>query len=221
MSALKQSAEVLAGASAADDAEMEAKKTVAMAKCQKRLEAARFLYEGGEIGREDYLSRKQAFEDELLHWQNYSSDVTRMHVQLTLCVQALTQLVELWEASNDEGKQVLARGLFDEIVFDLDAEQIVNFKLKPWAQQFLLVRGYMTGAIGSIVPPAGIQPPSVPLAVVTLLRQPFRNPYASERGLWLRRCEIHRLYCEGYSKTDIAREFGISARRVGQVLKGE
>ena len=40
---------------------------------------------------------------------------------------------------------------------------IEGFKLKPWAQQFLLVRGFGCEAIGSIVPPAGIEPaPSPP-----------------------------------------------------------
>ena len=103
-------------------------------------------------------------------------------------------------------------------MFDLDSERIVNFKLKPWAQQFLLVRGYQTGVIGSNVPPAGIRGLSVPVAVTILLRQPFRNPYASVAGLQERAQEIQRLFMAGVSKTQIARMFGISPRRVGQVL---
>jgi len=30
--------------------------------------------------------------------------------------------------------------LFDEIVYDLDKQQIIGFKLKSWAEQFLMVR---------------------------------------------------------------------------------
>ena len=54
-------------------------------------------------------------------------------------------------------------GLFDEIVYDLDLQQIVDFRLKPWADQFLIVCAAMCEATGTEVPPAGIEPaPSPP-----------------------------------------------------------
>ena len=95
---------------------------------------------------------------------------------------------------------------------------IEGFKLKPWAQQFLLVRGYRCEAIGSIVPPAGIGALSVPESVAILLSQPFRDPYASKQGLKQRGHEMRELLREGLTKSAIARLYGISPRRVGQVL---
>lgn len=113
--------------------------------------------------RDAYLSRKSTIEDELRHWQNYSSETTQMQIQLTMCVNAFTRLVDLWKSSSDEGRQTLAKGLFEEIVFDLDDQMMVDFKLKPWAERFLVVRGLQTGAEGTALPPAGIEPaPSPP-----------------------------------------------------------
>lgn len=53
------------------------------------------------------------------------------YVQLVVCVEVLTKLVQLWELSSDQDKQELVRSLFEELVFDLDKQQIVGFKLKP------------------------------------------------------------------------------------------
>ncbi len=38
-----------------------------------------------------------------------------------------------------EDRQGLARSLFSEIVYDLDARRIVDFKLKPWADRFVVL----------------------------------------------------------------------------------
>ena len=54
-------------------------------------------------------------------------------------------------------------GLFEEIVYDLDLQQIVDFRLKSWAERFLVVRGMQLGGEGTALPPAGIEPaPSPP-----------------------------------------------------------
>ena len=89
------SASLLGGTFETHD-DSEAKRTAAIAKCQKRLEAARHLYEDGELERDVYLNRKATIEDELLHWRNYTSETTRMQIQLAMCVEAFTRLVELW-----------------------------------------------------------------------------------------------------------------------------
>ncbi len=160
---LKHTASTLFGEAVTSSQDIEPKRTAAIAKCRKRLDAARHLYEDGELDRDAYLARKADLEEELLHWENYTIEVSQIQVQLALCVDSIARLVELWEDSSDEGRQTLARGLFEEIVFDLDAERIVDFKLKAWAQQFLLVRGYNSEAMGPNVPPAGIEPaPSPP-----------------------------------------------------------
>jgi hypothetical protein len=34
----------------------------------------------------------------------------------------------------------MARHLFEYVVYDLDRQEIVDFRLKPWADQFLVLR---------------------------------------------------------------------------------
>ena len=113
--------------------------------------------------RDAYLSRKSAIEDDLRHWQNYTTEARQMHIELMMCADAFNRLVGLWEKADDDGRQLLARGLFDEILFDLDEQRMTDFKLKPWAEQFLVIRGLQAGAEGTALPPAGIEPaPSPP-----------------------------------------------------------
>jgi hypothetical protein len=56
-------------------------------------------------------------------------------------VDAVTKISVLWANSTDEDRRGLADTLFDEIVYDLDLQRIVSFQLKPWADQFLTLRG--------------------------------------------------------------------------------
>ena len=160
--ALRQFATTLSGAVSDETVALDEKRTAAMAKLRRKLEAARHLYEEGEISHEDYINRKQAQEAELLRWERYTTEARQTHIELMLCAEAFNRLVGLWETADDEGRQFLARGLFEEIVFDLDDQVMVGFKLKAWAERFLVVRGLQTGAKGTAVPPAGIEPAPLP-----------------------------------------------------------
>ncbi len=46
----------------------------------------------------------------------------------------------MWEASSGEDRNRMAHNLFEHIVFDLDQRHIVDFKLKPWMDQFIVLR---------------------------------------------------------------------------------
>lgn len=56
---------------------------------------------------------------------------------------AFGRLVDLWDTATGEERLTLARGLFEYVVFDLDARRIVDFRLHPWADQYLILRGEM------------------------------------------------------------------------------
>lgn len=59
---------------------------------------------------------------------------------------------------------------------------------------------------------------SIPeIAVKILLNQLYSEPTVEER-MRERNAEIRRLFAIGMAKTEIGRRFGISARRVGQVI---
>lgn len=57
-----------------------------------------------------------------------------------MCMDALDKLVRLWDMGEPEDRQGMARSLFTHIIYDLDTRRIVDFRLKPWADRFLVLR---------------------------------------------------------------------------------
>ena len=122
-----------------DDNEVEARRAASIAKCKRRISAARNLYADGDITREEYLKRKQQNEREIAHWRAYSTETQRMVMEMMMCVDAIGKLSQLWDASSGEDRNRMAHTLFEYIVFDLDKRRIVDFKLKPWMDQFIVL----------------------------------------------------------------------------------
>ncbi len=123
-----------------DPVTFQQQKQEAITLCRRRIDAAVVLYGDGMIDKEEYRRRVERNEREIIHWENRTTEIERVGIQLAICVRALKEIVELWDSSKDEDKQGLARTLFTELVYDLDTQRIVSFKLKPWADQFLTVR---------------------------------------------------------------------------------
>ncbi|HVO71271.1 MAG TPA: hypothetical protein VMT24_14570 [Aggregatilineaceae bacterium] len=128
------------------DDDIERQKQAAIAKCRRKIEAARYLFEDGDITREEYLKRKEQNEREIAHWESRTTETEKAAIELAMCMEVLNTMATLWDESSDEDKQQLARMLFEEIIYDLDRRQIIHFKLKPWADRFLMVRATLLGA---------------------------------------------------------------------------
>jgi len=79
-------------------------------------------------------------EREMAHWQARTTETEKLGLELAMCAEALDKLARLWDISNDEDRQGLVRSLFTEIVYDLDTQRIVDFRLKPWADRFIVLR---------------------------------------------------------------------------------
>ena len=125
---------------ARDEEDIAAKRSAAIAKCHRRIDAARHLYEDGDLSREEYLRRKERNEQEIAQWQTYTTEREKLLLELAMCVDAVNRIAQLWDASDDEDRQGMVRNLFEHIVFDLDRQQIVDFELKAWASRFLILR---------------------------------------------------------------------------------
>ena len=120
--------------------EFEEEKQRAIARYGRKLEAARFLFEDGDLSREEYLRRKEECQREIAHWEARTSDIEKAAIELRMCMEAVNHIVQVWETSSDEDRQQVARMLFEEIVYDLDKREIVSFTLKPWASRLLILR---------------------------------------------------------------------------------
>lgn len=63
-------------------------------------------------------------------------------MELAMCIEAVDKLAYLWEHSSDEDRQGIVRNLFDYVEYDLDARRITSFRLKPWADRFVVLQGH-------------------------------------------------------------------------------
>lgn len=152
----------------------------------------------------------------------------------------------LWDIGSDEVRQGLARSLFSSVSYNLDTQWIVNFRLKPWADRFIMLRADLyedetgekekpedesSGSLteGTQVPHSGLGFPSVPSleeAVQRILSLVYAHtPLPSqpisgrEPPKTERNLEVARLYSLGVSVPELAKHFGISVQRVYQILK--
>jgi hypothetical protein len=139
MTELAIQAEVQSSATSVEH-DLEAQKTQAIARCRRRIEAARHLYQDGELTREDYLKRKDQNEREIAHWEARTTETQKIALELAMCLHTLEKVSLLWEAASNEDKQGMARSLFDYIVYDVDNKRITDFRLKPWADRFIVMR---------------------------------------------------------------------------------
>jgi hypothetical protein len=57
-----------------------------------------------------------------------------------MCIEAIRQISTAWDSASNEDKQGMARMLFEHIVYNLDTKRIVDFRLKPWAERYLVLR---------------------------------------------------------------------------------
>ncbi len=69
---------------------------------------------------------------------------------------AFSQLLDLWVGADSDERSRLAASLFQYLVIDLDVEQIVDFRLHAWADQYLCLRaelyeGETSVAFGNLV----------------------------------------------------------------------
>jgi hypothetical protein len=61
-------------------------------------------------------------------------------LEFALCLETIEKLVTFWAIASDEDKQGMVRLLFESIEYDLDAQRITDFRLKPWADKFVILR---------------------------------------------------------------------------------
>jgi hypothetical protein len=94
-----------------------------------------------KVSREEYLRQKEQIERDIAHWQNYTTESSRLGARLAMAMDGIARIVRLWEASNAEDGRGLTASLFDEIVYDLDRQPIVVVRFKQWADEYLLIRG--------------------------------------------------------------------------------
>ena len=78
-------------------------------------------------------------EQEIAHWEAQTVKEQEVMIELMTVLGTLTNLKRVWYEGNETDKKGLVNSIFEYILFDLDTEQITDFRLKPWADQYLIV----------------------------------------------------------------------------------
>lgn len=209
-------------ASTEDDEDLETKKQEGTTLCRRKIEASIALYGDGRISREEYVRRVEFNEREIASWQAKTTDKEKLALELSMCIQAVDALTRMWEIVSDEDKQGMARHLFEYITYDLGTRQIVDFRLKPWADQFLTLRAGLYAeellqADGNPVVPTGLDIIRLPLAEIV---EWLLTASGLKQATHYTRDELIRMRHEaGERLSNLAREFDISPQRAYQIVR--
>lgn len=124
--------------------EFEVNKRQKIAQHQKAIRNMELKADEGLIDYDNKFKERRSFhEREIERWQHMTTDSQKLRMSLSECSKQMELLTESWASAIGEAKQKLAHSLFDEIVYNLNTRQIVGFRLKVWAELFLMRRGEM------------------------------------------------------------------------------
>jgi hypothetical protein len=204
-------------------------------KLKKKMENTRTLFREAELSDEDYRTHMAEYRAELAYWEAYTTEKEEVALQLSLCLDAIDKVARLWDIAEAEERRTMAHNLFDYIVYNLDKQRIVDFRLKPWANRFLVLRAAVAAEEKSgsknaysngrrEVPHTGLQPRgyfSVKEAIWTSLKRLYYNiPSKIELVLSIERRdeEIRERYAKGESIPKLAVAYELSNARIHQIL---
>jgi len=117
--------------------DQEAQRRVSLRRLQRRLANLHGDYEEGELERVNYEGRLQDMTAKVIALQAQVSTEAVPKVSLLRSIDYLSDLRHLWQIASDTERQTLARLLFEDIVYDLDEQRIVSYRLKAWLTPLL------------------------------------------------------------------------------------
>ncbi len=205
---------------------------------KKKIRNTKTLFMEGHIEEAEFRQRLADSEREQAQWEAYTTQREQALLELTQCLNAIEQVAQVWDIAEPKERQIMARNLFDHIVYDLDKQRIIDFRLKPWADRFLVLRAALYEEGSAIetqnastyeqkrnVPHTGVQTPlrlHLVMAACQLLetifpgvprRRTCPNPAKVTRNEFIR-----QRYAAGELMSDLSKEFGISSQRISQIV---
>ncbi len=123
-----------------NEAEFEDQKRIHLATHRRALKNNLLLFQNGEIEAEEYYRQKDYHERQIAHWEAQTTDRQQIALELMTTLEMVKRLKQFWDVTEGEDRRLLAHSLFEEIVYDLDRQRIMDFKLLSWAEPFLIMR---------------------------------------------------------------------------------
>lgn len=122
---------------------------------RQRAKNADLLFSKARMSEEDWEQAHAEADAEIERLQAQVSEQHEAAMALKLTTDMIANLVQNWKQANGEMRRAMAHGLFEHIVYDLDAQQIVDFKLKPWAQTLMQLKVTLSSDVSGNENPSG------------------------------------------------------------------
>jgi DNA invertase Pin-like site-specific DNA recombinase len=220
--------ESLPDATREDDARFERERAQQLARLTRKANANRHLYSEGELTREEFERKRAEIARETAYWHNRTTDTAQMTLELRQCVAALGQVAQEYPSASPEAQQALVRSLFDHLVYDLDQRQIVDFRLKSWADRYMVLRAalYQGENQGFLRPVLHTRLDSTRRRLLDALADATRAyldqlyaALARPVSTAQRNEAIRARAAAGEAQAALAREYGMSGQRIYQIVR--
>ncbi|MBK9123583.1 MAG: recombinase family protein [Chloroflexi bacterium] len=118
----------------------EAERRAAIAVLKQQLANLLDLYKNAVITAEEFYRDRGDRERQIAFWEARTTDHQKKALELEHVMAAFSRLIDLWADADSDERSRLAASLFEYLVVDLDDGRIVDFRLHPWADQYLCLR---------------------------------------------------------------------------------
>jgi len=205
-------------------------------KLKRKITNTKLLFREDELSEAEYRAHLTEYRAELAYWEAYKTEQEEVTLQLSLCLDAITRVSDVWDIAQPAERRTMAHNLFDYITYDLDKQQIVDFRLKAWANGFLVLRAALSNQVArgsktptqggsSGVPHTGFSPqlrfyPDVAKTVLFHTFSEFSPSIQHQKAVSSRNQRIRQLYADGELMIDLSKMYGISCQRISQIVHG-
>ena len=107
---------------------------------RQRAQNADTMFFKARLSEQDWQDTIETADREIARLQALSAEQVEAEVALRLTTEMISNLVQHWHQGSPQDRRGLAHSLFEYLVYDLDTQQITDFKLKPWAELLMQLK---------------------------------------------------------------------------------
>jgi len=112
---------------------------------RKRIKNTNILFQKAHLDEDEWRQSIEEAEHEIAKLQTQVGQGKDVEDALRLNLNMITNLSQSWTEASDDIRRSMANSLFEYLVYDLDAQRIVDFQLKPWASLVMQLKITLEG----------------------------------------------------------------------------
>ncbi len=110
------------------------KERTEIAHWRQRSKNADVLFYKARISEEEWRKLIEDADHEIARLQTQLTQGKEVEAAFLVNLGMITNLSQTWDQSTDDTRRAMANSLFEYLVYDLDTQRIVDFRMKPWAE---------------------------------------------------------------------------------------